>query len=488
MTEPVDNAKDLKKKAVRGVFWALAENGGGQATQFITFLVLARLLQPEAFGLISLANIFIHFIQSLVDSGFSDAIVQRKQLEKGHLNTAFWANLVIGALLAGIGVLSAPLIAGFFKQPTIAPIIAWLSLNVVINSVAGTQQALLRRNLNFKGLAKRKVFGMVAGSITGITMAFAGYGVWSLVGQTLVGNLLGVILLWQISDWRPEFSASFKYFKDLASFGSNVMGIGLLVFFSRRIDDFLIGYYLGPTALGYYTIAYKLFLTIMQLLQEGTQKVSLPTFSKMQDNPLGLQRAFYSATALTCFASFPAFLGMAAVAPELVSVVFGEQWIPSIPIMQILALNGVLVSAMSFTGPMIMAMGKPSWNLGLLFVNTVVKTVAFLLVVQQGIVFVAIALVIANYFVLPTRLWVTKRLLQVSWLKFAKQLMAPTLGSIMMVVAILAAKAALQNTVDLRVLLTGNMILGTLIYLLSIWILAPSLFQKLRNIVAGALP
>ena len=488
MTKSIENSKNLEKKAVQGLFWSVVEKGGIQATQFITFLVLARLLQPEVFGLISLANIFIHFVQSLVGSGFSSAIVQRKQLEKEHLNTAFWVNLAIGALLTGVGIFSASTIASFFEQPDLAPIISWLSLNVLINSAAGTQQALLTRRLNFRELAKCRVFSLLVGSVTGVSMAFAGFGVWSLVSQALVANLLGVCLLWQVSDWRPELKASFNHFKDLASFGINFIGISLLVFFSRRIDDFLIGYFLGPTALGYYTIAYKLFLTIIQILQQGVHKVSLPTFSKLQDNLPGLQRAFYTATTLTCFVTFPAFLGMAAVAPELVRIIFGEQWIPSIPIMQILVLNGILISAMSFTGPIIMAMGKPSWNLFLLFIITFVKTIAFLFVVQHGIVFIAIALVVSNYLALPIRLWITKRLVNVSWLRLSKQLIAPILASIIMVIIILTSKALLQNWLDTRILLTGYIALGVLAYILLTWLMAPHLFQKLRYIIAVALP
>lgn len=248
MGEPSKDSKNLKQKAVRGVFWSLVEKLGSQGTQFITFLVLARLLAPESFGLISLANIFVHFIQALVDSGFSDAIIQRKRLEEDHLNTAFWTNLGVGTVLSLTGVFTAGAIAAFFKQPGLTPIVAWLSLNVLINSFASTQQAIFRRQLNFRGLAQRKVFGLVAGGIVGVTMAFLGYGVWSLVCQTLVGNTLGTLLLWRISDWRPQLKFSAKHLQDLASYGVNVIGIGILVFVTRRVDDFLIGYFLGPTA------------------------------------------------------------------------------------------------------------------------------------------------------------------------------------------------------------------------------------------------
>ena len=275
--------QELKIKAVRGFFWTLFENLGGQITQFLTFIVLARLLAPETFGLISLANIFIHFVQALVDSGFSNAIIQRKDLEAEHLNTAFWANLGIGGVLTIIGIASSGLVAQFFRQPELALIISVLSINVLINSLSGTQSAVLTRELNFKGLTLRKIVSMVTGSVVGITMAGLNFGVWSLVGQTLVSSLVGCILLWRISKWRPGITVSYKHFVDLFSFGVNFVGIGLLVFFSRRIDDFLIGYFLGATALGYYTVAYKMFISLMQIIQHSTQKVSFTSFSRLQD-------------------------------------------------------------------------------------------------------------------------------------------------------------------------------------------------------------
>lgn len=227
---------------------------------------------------------------------------------------------------------------------------------------------------------------------------------------------------------------------------------------------------------------------IIQLLQEGTRKVSLPTFSKLQENKLELQRAFLNTTAITCLISFPAFLGLAAIAPELVSVVFGEQWLPSIPVMQILAFNGVLVSATTFIGPVIMAVGKPFWNLMLILVNTVVKIIAFLLVVQKGIIFIAIALVASSYLALPSRLWVMNRLAGISWLKLCQQFVAPFVASIAMVLCILGTKYVLQQSMTDQWLLGIYIIVGIVSYSLAAWLLAPHLFRKLCSALMSSLP
>ncbi|MEO0769604.1 MAG: lipopolysaccharide biosynthesis protein [Cyanobacteria bacterium J06649_4] len=487
MSEQHENNQELKGRSVRGVFWSLMEQGGSQLTQFLTFLVLARLLAPEAFGLISLANIFIHLAQALVASGFGDAIIQRKTLEKEHLDTAFWINVGIGCLLTVVGFFSAGSVAQFFKEPALAAIVQALSFNVFINSFASTQSAILTRNLNFKGLTARRVISMLIGSTAGITMAAMGFGVWSLVGQTLITSLVGCLLLWRISDWRPGFQVSMTHFKDLFAFGINVVGIGLLVFLSRRIDDFLIGYFLGTAALGYYTVAYKIFLSLMQIIQESTRKVSFTAFAKLQEQPKALRKALYSSTRVISFIGIPAFVGMAAIAPEFVQLFFGEDWLPSIPVMQILAFNGVLVAAMSFTGPLITALGKPGWNLMLLLISTVVRSAAFLLVIDQGIVMIALALVICNYALLPTNLWTLWKLAQIGWAKFIAQTIPSLLASGIMATGVLGFKALCGNMLNTQLLLASGILIGAITYSLAAWVLMPDVLRKLTGLVRSAL-
>ena len=274
----------LKQKAVRSVIWSAIESWGAQVAQLVTFFFLARLLTPETFGLVSMSNIFIHFIQAVVASGFTTAIIQRKELDPEHLDTAFWANLLFGFLLTGIGVSTAGLFADLLGQTDIAMIIRWLMLNVLITSLNGVQSALLMRQMNFKGLAARKLGGIIVGSLVGIALALSGWGVWSLVAQTLVSSVVGLMLLWHVSSWRPGLKISVKHFQDLFYFGINVTGIGILTFFILRTDDLMIAYFLGPVALGYYAVAYKLLVTIIQLIGSVTDKVALPIFSKLQSD------------------------------------------------------------------------------------------------------------------------------------------------------------------------------------------------------------
>ena len=198
---------NLRQKAAKGVAWSAIENLGTQAIYFVVFLVLARLLQPEEFGLVSLAGVFISFMMVFADQGLSDAIVQRQDLEPEHLDTAFWINLGICALLAIFTFAAAGSVSSFFHQPQLKPIIAWLSLSFLFNGFSSVQQSLLRRQLAFRALAVRSLVATFASGIVGVVMALMGFGVWSLVAQQLINRVLAILGLWWASDWRPGCQA-----------------------------------------------------------------------------------------------------------------------------------------------------------------------------------------------------------------------------------------------------------------------------------------
>lgn len=483
-----NNGMSLQQKAIKGVIWTSLQNWGGQALFFITFLVLARQLGPATFGLVSMANVFIHFVQALLGQSFADAIVQRKELEDEHLDTAFWTNLGIGVLLFVLGLSTADLIATAFKQAELVPIVRVLSFSVVLNSLSSTQQAILRRQLDFKSLAARQLIGQAVGCAVAISMAIGGFGVWSLVAQQLLSNLVGTMLLWKISHWRPGLKVSKRHFKDLFNFGINVIGMNILVFVSLRSDDLLIGYYLGPVALGYYTVAYRLLVTLTQLLTDTVRQVVLPTFSRLQDNKEKVRQAFYTATELMSFAAFPAFSGMAVLSPELVLGLFGEQWQPSIPVMQLLAIVGLLRSVFNFSGAVIMALGKPTWNLVLMLLDTLGKVLTFLIAVRWGIVAVAAGLLISTCLFAPLRLWAIYRLVKLNIRTYLSRYSSPLLGAGIMAGSILLCKSFLGAYLNVKVLLGLCIVLGAVIYLATIWLLAPQFFQKLLGLARSVAP
>jgi PST family polysaccharide transporter len=472
----------LKEKALKGVIWSVIESWGGRVISMAVFFLLARLLGPESFGLIALASVFLAFIKVFLDQGFSQAIVQRQEIEPEHLDTAFWTNVGISILLSLISVLSAPLFAYLYKQPELIPILRWLSLSFVFGGLSGIQSAILQRQLAFKALAIRSLIATVIGGIVGITMAFLGYGVWSLVGQQLVNSFVQVLALWWVSDWRPGVKFSLVHAKELFAFGINIFAFNIINFFNRRSDDLLIGYFLGPVALGYYSVAYRLLRIMTQTLISTTTKVTLPVFSKLQAEPERLRNAFYNATQMASLIAIPMFLAVSVLAPEIVKVVFGEQWTPSIRVMQILALIGPLHMILFYNSSVIMAMGKPAWRIWIQLINTVCNVICFVVVVRWGIVAIAAAYVIRGYLLSPISLLAIKKLARINLIHYLRLYFVPLAASLVMVGSMLSIKYFLQSLIDIRLLIAVTSLLGIFIYVLSILIISRKTFNEIVNL------
>lgn len=479
---------NLRQNAVKGVIWSAITSWGRQAIAFIVFFLLARLLGPETFGLIALAAVFMAFIQVFADQGFAEALVQRDQLDSEHLDTAFWTNIAIGLLITLLCIGGAQLIADLFKQPQLTPIIRWLSLSFLLRALSSVHEAMFRRNLAFKTLAIRSLVAVVIGGLVGIIMALMGFGVWSLVGQQLSNSLIQVIVLWIASDWRPGFQFSKHHFKDLFSFGINVVGMNVLDFINSRADDFLIGYFLGPVKLGYYSVAYRIMTIVIDLLTNVINQVAIPTFSKLQKEPERLRDAFYTVTKFTSLVSFPIFIGLSALAPELIRLLLGPKWIPSIPVIQVLAFIGLLHSVYYFNATVIMAMGKPSWKLLINFINSIANLISFSIAVQFGITAVAAAFVIRGYLLSPLELLLVKKLIRVNVFTYLSNYIAPLTGSLAMVASMFALKYFIGNFVSLYILLAACIVISPLIYALTIFLVAPKLFQQVLELVESVSP
>lgn len=469
---------NLRQQALKGVLWSAIQNWGTQVISFLVFFVLARLLEPKAFGLVALAGVFFSFMELFLGQGFANALVQRDELEPEHLDTAFWINLSIGGILMAIAIAFAAPIANWFDQPQLAPILQWMSPSFLLAALSDVQQTLFRRQLAFKALSMRSLVATFIGGLVGVIMALLGLGVWSLVGQRLSNALAGVLVLWWASEWRPGLKVSLRHAKELFSFGISIMGSQLLTFFVLRADDFLVGKFLGAVELGYYTIAYRVLLMITQLLYTTTNQVVLPTFSRLQQEPERMRRGLYNATQLSSLISLPLCFGMAALAPELVLGLFGEQWLPSVTTMQVLAFVGPMQLSQGIVSSAITALGKPNWNLKVNFLNAIASVVAFSLAVQWGIVAVAAGRVVSGYFVAPIRVGMLRRLLSIKLTTYFYQFATPLVASLAMVISIMGAKYLLIDWLNWQALLAVCIVLSAGVYSLILWLIDPQLVRE----------
>ncbi len=477
---------ELRQKAARGVLWTAIGNWGDHLATFIVFVILSRLLSPEAFGLVALASVFTRFVKILAEQGLSDAIVQHVDPERKHLDTAFWSSLLIGLTLAGLLALTSGVTANIVGEPDLAPVLAVLALSVPIAGLGSVQIGILTRQMAFGSLTTRKLLAVVVSGIAGVAAALAGLGAWSLVILSLTSEIVGVATLWTVTDYRPRFSFSREHFGEMLRFGSSVVGFRVMNFFKQRSDNLFIGSFLGSAALGFYTIGYRLLNIMISLTTAIVGMVAFPVFSRTQVDQEKTKSAFYKTIRLTSLVAFPAFLGLMAIAPEATRLLFGSKWDPSVPVMRVLALAGMLQSVMFVNGVLLKALGKPSWRFAITTVEAVVSLSAFLVFVRFGIVAVATAFVVVAYLLAPLTLMATHRLMPLDARRYMRQFGPALWASLFMVGVVFAAKTFVADLALVWQVL-GLVSIGIVVYAGLLWLFARSTAIEAMRIARLAL-
>ena len=481
---PATPADSLREQAARAALWSSIQTWGTQVLSTVVFLVLARLLAPQDFGLVALAGVVMALVQLFADQGFGQAIIQRRELDRRHLDTAFWISFGFSIVLAGIVNAVAGPVADLFGQPRLENVLRVLSIAFPLVGLTSVQEALFRRNLLFRTLAIRSLVAAGAGGAVGITLAVLGYGVWSLVAQLLAARGAEIVVLWSATTWKPRLSVSVAHFHELFSFGIAVVGTNLLNFLNRRLDDLLIGYFLGPVALGYYSVGYRVLRIVTNLLTVTISQVALPAFSRLQLDRARMVRAFYTATEMTSLVSFPAFVALAVLAPDIVPVLFGDRWDAAVPVMQVLAFIGILHSIYFFNDALITAVGKPYWVLGLTAANATANVPAFAVSVRWGIVWVAAAYVIRGYLLSPLPLLAIRRLIGIDLGEYVRRYRAPVAASVLMGGIMLGVRQLVSGQAITIVIAAS---VGLFVYAVALRALDRRLFRRATALVREAL-
>lgn len=319
-------AESLKNKTVRGVGWSFADSALGHGITFLVGLVLARILSPDEYGLIGIITIFVTVLNSIVDSGFSNALIRKKNATDDDFNTAFLTNLVLSIVLYIILFLCSPAIAHFFEREELVSLTRVMGLVVIINALSLIQNTILTKRLDFKTRTKVSVISAVFSGIIGIGMALAGFGVWSLVGQTLSRNLLYTVCLWLFNRWWPRFVFYWNSFKEMWSFGWKLLVSSLIDATWKELYQVVVGKFYSPATLGQYTRGKQFATFFSQNLTVVVQRVSYPALSEIQDNKVRLARAYRKVIKVTMFVTSVLMFFLGAVAGPLVYCLIGPQW------------------------------------------------------------------------------------------------------------------------------------------------------------------
>lgn len=476
---------NLTKSAAIGIMWSGITQFSLQVFRFVVIIILARLLNPEDFGIVGLAALFIGIINIINDLGLSAAIIQRKDLEKAHLSTSFWASVGIAILLWFFSILISPFVADFFQEGLVRPILIVTSAGLVIGSFCVVHKALLQKKLKFKKIAIAEISGAFVSGIASIFLAFNQFGVWSLVYGQLLANFVMVLIFWRLCSWKPGFNFSYRHFKDLFTFGGNVMGSRLLNYIDSNVDYLVVGKLLGKTSLGYYTIAYQLMTFPLHKISMMVTRVTFPIFSTIQDDNDALRRGYTKTVRYISLITFPLLTGMLAVAPEFIIVVFGEKWAPIILPLQILCLAGALKSIGTTVGSVLLAKGRSDlqfkWNI----ITVIVVPIAVVIGAKNyGITGVASAITVMTILLFPIIQTITNRLIDLSMYEYMKAIYPSIIGSLVLLagVEIFQKSVAIYNISDI-IMLGSSILIGFIVYLLILWLFFNNLFKELNLLI-----
>lgn len=456
----------LGAKAARGVLWT----GGGQilrqVVQITGQLVLARLLAPDDFGLLGMALVFVGIGQLLADFGIGAAIVQSRELGAKLLSTCFWINIGIGVALMLLMLGAAPLIARFYARPDLLPLVALLSLNLLLSAAVTVPMAVLSRGMRFADLARAQVLGSLCAAVVAISLAAAGAGAWALIAQPLAGSLVTLLVAWRATRWWPRIEFSYDQARPLMRFSYALLGTNLVGYGNRNIDGLLIGRVLGAGPLGIYSMAIQIMLFPLQQVSGVIVKVLFPTLTQIQGDLARLRRAYLKAVAAIVFVTFPLMGGLFALANEFVLVVFGNGWAEMAPVLKVLAWVGMMQSVGTTMGVIYLAVGRTDVALRVTVVVSPVLIGGIAAGLHWGILGVAVGYALASFSLFYYTAITALRLIGLKLTSFHAVMVRPGLAMMVMVTVLLVgSELASSWAPGLR--LFAGVVLGSLTYVIS---------------------
>ena len=428
--------RSLASKAAAGVVWTTIQSLVVRLSGFLVFLVLARLLAPNEFGLLAAAQVFVALARSLADAGLTRTLVQRPQLRAAHLDSALLVSGGLGLVLSVLLVAAAPVISDLYHMPELRLVLMVLAVVPVLTAVSSVPESILRRQLRFRSVAMRSMSSVVVSGVLGAGLALAGAGVWALVAQMVSQVVIALVVLWAYVGWMPSRHWELEAVKELMTFGSHVLGISVLSFINRRTGEFIIGVVLGPVALGLFSVAMKILTVMLDLLVANVSKVALPVFSRLADQPARLSEAYLRATRVTTFVAFPGFTLLALFGNQLSVVVFGHQWAAAGPLMSVLAFVGPAQSIALFNNSMMLATGHSGLALRWTMTTAALNVAGFILSARFGILVVVIVYATVVCLRLPVGLYLTRRVSAIRLSDQVGTLAVPFAGCISMLVVV----------------------------------------------------
>ncbi len=412
----------LKQKAVKGVIWSAIERFSVQGVSFVLSLIIARLVLPSEYGLIAMLGIFLAVAQAFIDSGFSQALIQKKSRTEADFSTVFYFNIAISVVVYALLFIGAPYIAGFYHEPQLETLSKWIGLSLIISGLTIVQRAKLTIKLDFKTQAKASLTSVIIGGTAGVYLAYNGYGVWALVVQALVRAGVESALLWIFAHWRPSLIFSIESFKTLFGFGSKLLASGLLHTIYLNLYSLVIGRHYSASDVGYYNRGYTLAQFPSQNITQVITRAIYPVQCQLQDDNEKLAATFIQYLRMSCFVVFPLMVWVAALAEPLIQLVLTDKWLPAAKLLSILCIAYMWYPVMSINNQMLNVKGRSDYYLQAEVVKKILAIIILVATMPFGLNILCCGLLGYNLLDMAITIYYCKRVLPTTYMEQIKNL------------------------------------------------------------------
>lgn len=449
------------KTVTTNFFWRFFERCGAQLVAFVVSIILARLLDPNAYGEIALIMVFTTILQVFVDSGLGTALIQKKDADDLDFSSVFYFNIVVCLIMYGVMFFAAPFISDFYHLPHLTPVIRVLSLTIVVSGIRNIQQSYVSRNLIFKKFFFATIGGTLGSAVVGVSMAYMGYGVWALVGQQLTNVTLGTLILWGLVQWRPKLMFSMRRLKSLFNYGWKLLASALLDTTFNHLRHLIIGRSYTANDLAFYNQGHLFPHTIVANINTSIDSVLLPAMAAEQDDKEKVRNMTRRAISISTYIMMPMMMGLAVCAEPLVRLVLTEKWLPCVPFLRIFCFTYAFWPLHTANLNAIKALGRSDLFLKLEIIKKIIGLVAILLTMNISVMAMAYSLLVTSILSQIINSWPNMKLLGYSYIAQLVDMVPQILLSTIMGAALYTIQfIKLSNVATL----TLQIVAGSIIY------------------------
>ena len=398
-------------EAIRSFLWKFLERCSVQVMQFVITIILARLLLPSEYGIVALIMVFINISNVIVDGGLNTALIQKKNADNIDFSTIFYFGLLMSVIMYAVMFLAAPAIADFYNQPELVSVIRVVSIILVLYSVNAVQNAYVSRNLLFRKMFVCSLGSVLISGVVGIFMAYQGYGVWALVAQMLMAQLMLTFIMWIVLGWRPQLVFSKDRLVSLLDYGWKIFTTNIIVSVFVNIRKLIIGRFYTPASLAYFERGDQFSSLVMSNIQTSIQAVMFPVLAKAQEDRVRVKMMLKRATKMNCFVIYPLMMLLIVSAKPLILFLLTEKWLPVVEFMQIFCIANFFRPITIPNIEAIKALGYSGISLKLEIIKKIVDVAFLSVAVFFGVYAIAWSIVAFNFACVFINLYPNKRLL-----------------------------------------------------------------------------